>query len=36
MGNCKSAMPVLTALEEKTVQDPHFSFSIAWAMQIQE
>ncbi len=28
MGNCKSAMPVLNALEEKTVQDPHFSFSI--------
>jgi tetratricopeptide (TPR) repeat protein len=28
MGNCKSAMPVLSALEEKTDQDPHFSFSI--------
>jgi tetratricopeptide (TPR) repeat protein len=28
MGNCKPAMPVLSALEEKTDQDPHFSFSI--------
>jgi len=28
MGNCKAAMPVLSALEEKTDQDPHFSFSI--------
>jgi len=28
MGNCKSAVPVLGALEAKTVQDPHFSFSI--------
>ncbi len=28
MGNCKTAMPVLSALEEKTDQDPHFSFSI--------
>jgi len=28
MGNCKSAMPALSALEEKTDQDPHFSFSI--------
>jgi len=28
MANCKSAMPVLSALEEKTDQDPHFSFSI--------
>ena len=28
MGNCKAAMPVLSALEEKTAQDPHFSFSI--------
>ena len=28
MGNCKSAMPVLSGLEEKTAQDPHFSFSI--------
>jgi tetratricopeptide (TPR) repeat protein len=28
MGNCKSALPVLSALEEKTDQDPHFSFSI--------
>jgi len=27
-GNCKSALPVLSALEEKTDQDPHFSFSI--------
>jgi tetratricopeptide (TPR) repeat protein len=28
MHNCKSAMPLLSALEEKTGQDPHFSFSI--------
>lgn len=28
MGNCKPAMPVLSALGEKTDQDPHFSFSI--------
>jgi tetratricopeptide (TPR) repeat protein len=28
MGNCESAMPVLSALEEKTDQDPHYSFSI--------
>jgi tetratricopeptide (TPR) repeat protein len=28
MGNCKSAMPVLSALEEKTAQDSHYSFSI--------
>jgi tetratricopeptide (TPR) repeat protein len=28
MGNCKPALPVLSALEEKTVQDPHYSFSI--------
>ncbi|MBZ5564999.1 MAG: tetratricopeptide repeat protein [Acidobacteriia bacterium] len=28
MGKCKSAMPVLSALEEKTAQDPDFSFSI--------
>jgi len=28
LGNCKSAMPVLSALEEKTDQDPQFSFSI--------
>lgn len=27
-GDCKSAMPVVSALEEKTAQDPHFSFSI--------
>ena len=28
LGNCKSVMPVLSALAEKTDQDPHFSFSI--------
>ncbi len=28
VGNCKSAMPVLSALEEKTEQDPSYSFSI--------
>ena len=28
MGNCQSAMPVLSALEEKTAQDPQYSFSI--------
>ena len=27
-GDCKRATPVLNALEEKTDQDPHFSFSI--------
>jgi len=31
MGNCKRAMPVLSTLEEKTDQDPHFSFSIGLA-----
>ncbi|MDR3677354.1 MAG: tetratricopeptide repeat protein [Acidobacteriota bacterium] len=28
IGNCKPAVPVLSALEEKTAQDPRYSFSI--------
>lgn len=28
MGDCKSAMPVLSSLEEKTAQDPNITFSI--------
>ena len=28
MGNCRSAMPVLSTLEEKNDQDPHLTFSV--------